>query len=416
MTQNNISHVNPILNRSISLPILILYGMGTMIGGGIYALLGKVAGVSGVFMPFAFLVSTLVAYLTSLSYARLSSRFPVSAGEAKYVDVAFGRKTLSQIVGLLVVFTGLASISTLVKAASGFIFDLTDGSIVEPIGVFITLSILAFFCYRDIGLSTKIVAAITLIEVMGLFLVIGINYDLFASVPSYMTNISEQWAHFDSQMVALMVLSGAFLAFYAFIGFEDMVNVAEEVKDPETTLPKAIIGAFLMTSLLYLMIAFVAVMKVDIELLEQSKTPLALLVSGTEGQDAIISSFTMGLISLVAGLNGALVQMIMISRVLYGLSREGKAPSFLSDLHPHYKTPVKSVMLTAWVALVFALLLPVKSLASYASGIILLVFIFVNLSSFVIETKETNKSIKACLLSGFATLCCCALLYGFFDL
>ena len=165
----------PSLNRSISLPVLILYGMGTMIGGGIYALLGKVAGTSGVMMPLAFIISTLVAYLTSLSYAGLSSQFPVSAGEAKYVDVAFNSKLLSQIVGLLVVFTGLASISTLVKAGAGFLFDLTDGVLHESLGVLAVVLLLAFVCYRDIGLSTKIIAAITLIELGGLIAVIGLN-------------------------------------------------------------------------------------------------------------------------------------------------------------------------------------------------------------------------------------------------
>ncbi len=402
----------PSLNRSISLPVLILYGMGTMIGGGIYALLGKVAGTSGVMMPLAFIISTLVAYLTSLSYAGLSSQFPVSAGEAKYVDVAFNSKLLSQIVGLLVVFTGLASISTLVKAGAGFLFDLTDGVLHESLGVLAVVLLLAFVCYRDIGLSTKIIAAITLIELGGLIAVIGLNYDLFGSFPTYVETVSEEIFTQEFPVLSAAILSGAFLAFYAFIGFEDMVNVAEEVKDAEKALPKAIIGAFIVTSILYLLIAYVAITKVDLEVLENAKTPLAVLVSGTDEGGIVISAFTMGIISLIAGLNGALVQMIMVSRVLYGLSREGKAPAFLSDLHSHHKTPVKSVLLTAWIALVCGLLLPVQSLASYASGVILLVFVFVNLSAFMIGFR--HKQIKTSVIAGLAALCCLALLYGVF--
>lgn len=399
------------LNRSISFPVLVLYGMGTMIGGGIYALLGKVAGVSGVFMPVAFLISALVACLTALSYARLSSQFPVSAGEAKFVDAAFSSKLLSQIVGLLVVFTGLASVSTLTKAGSGFLFDLSHGMVPDQLGVLLLVCLLAFFCYRDIGLSTKIIACITVVELVGLLAVIGVNYKQFSQFPQFAFDVGAQMQKGDIASLIGVLLPGAFLAFYAFIGFEDMVNVAEEVKEAETTLPKAIIFSFLITSLLYLLISFIAVTAVDLEVLKNAKTPLGVLVSHEAGE-GIISPLVMGVISLIAGLNGALVQMIMISRVLYGLSREGKAPRFLSDLHVKYKTPIKSVMLTAWVVLVCALLLPVQSLASYASGIILVVFIFVNLSAVILDIKNRKSDatfgVKT-LLSLVAFISCIAL-------
>lgn len=373
------------LKRTMNTPILILYGMGTMVGGGIYALLGKVVGEAGFLSPFVFLIAAIIAFLTALSYMQLSALYPVCAGPATYVVKAFRKAWLGALIGLLVIFTGLSSASTLTKAGAGFIFDLTGWP--EMAASLVILVPLGMIAYRGIGLSAAFIAFITAIEVLGLLAIIAINHGAFLDIGSYLSAVQSTVSMAMSAQdfsFWIMIASTSFLAFYAFIGFEDMVNVVEEVKKPRQTMPKAILGAFLMTSLLYFAIAYIATVSVSAEAMAMAKTPLALLVGGESDGASWLSPTTMGLISIVAGVNGALVQWIMISRVLYGLknSMEGHflarffAP--FQKLHPTYATPTRAIALTGLIIFVLANYFPLTSLASAASGIILLVFVGVN--------------------------------------
>ena len=370
----------PRLERSISLPLLVAYGVGTMVGGGFYALLGRVAHHAGMHAPIAFLVAAGVAGVTAMSFSELSSRLPFSAGESRYAYEAFGLKWLSILIGWAVIATGVVSAAMLTRAFVGFAQDLAD----VPTNVGITLFVVALsaVAIRGILQSVWLVTLITVIEVGGLIWVLAVN-------ASALSRLSERWGEVTPDATwgtwSGIVMAG-FLAFYAFIGFEDMVNEAEEVRNPRRNLPRGIMYALVITTVLYLLIVTAAVLAFPLEQLARSRTPLALLVSG-HGENARLS---MIYISLLAGVNGALVQLVMASRVAYGMSDQGLGPRVLGVVHAKFKTPVCATLLMGGFILVFALWLPLEALARVASGITLISFTMVNASLVRLKIKTPD--------------------------
>jgi APA family basic amino acid/polyamine antiporter len=364
------------LRRTIGLTGLIFYGVGTMVGGGIYALLGKVTGEAGIFSPWALLIAGGLAIFSALTFAELSSRLPYSGGPAKYVTEAFQLRGLGTLFGWLVIATGVVSAATLTVAMSGFFVDLLELSLGWG-RLVVVLLLLSLACW-GIKQSVIIVAIVTSIEVFGLLLVIGSNTDSFSSANF---NINLYMPGFDP-LIWSGILSGSFVAFYAFIGFEDMVTLAEEVKDSKNNIPKAIIISLVITLLLYVVIAFVSVTSGDLSLFVESNTPMAYLVKDSSWLDPQI----LILISLLAGFNGALVQVIMASRVLYGMSKDGQAPNFFSRIYPKTQTPVLASIFTALIVYFLSSLFDLIILAKITSGIILFVFAGMNLS--LIKIKQ----------------------------
>ena len=220
------------LKRSLSLPFITFYGLGTILGAGIYVLVGEVAGRAGLFAPIAFLIAALIVGFTAVSYAELSARLPKSAGEAVYVQKAFNKKNLSLIIGLLVVFTGVMSSATLLNGFSGYfqLFFQIPHWVILTVGIILLGLLAAWGIMESVGTAM----VITIIEVAGLLLIIGVAAGSFATLPE---RIPELIPSFDGT-IWLGIFLGSFLAFFAFIGFEDMVNVAEEVKDPQKNMPK----------------------------------------------------------------------------------------------------------------------------------------------------------------------------------
>ena len=371
------------LKRSISLPMLIFYGLGTMIGGGIYALVGKVAGAAGMAAPFSFMLSAVLALLTAFSYAELSSRYPVSAGEVKYVNVAFSQRYFSMLVGWLVIFMGISSTAALTNATAGFIQDFVDLPTIPLIILLVaTLGGLAAW---GISESVTVVMAITLIELAGLLFVVMTGSSELASLTTRWSEIVPPATQFD-MIIWGSILSGAFLAFYAFIGFEDMVNVAEEVKDVRRTMPIAIIACICITMLVYMLVITVAVLAVPTDELAASNTPLRLILEHTAPGT---STHAMGFISMLATINGALVQTIMATRVLYGMAGTHKAPVYFRHVSYRTRTPVRATLLIVVGMLVFALWLDLESLARTTSAIILFIFTAVNAA--LLKLKWTQQ-------------------------
>ena len=368
------------LKRAISLPLLVAYGVGTMVGGGFYALLGRMADHAGMQMPVSICVAAAVAFLTALSYSELASRLPFSAGESLYVDDAFAIKWLSVLVGWGVIATGVVSAATLSRAFVGFVQDLWQ--IPTALGIILFVLALTAIAIRGILESVWIAAVITVIEVGGLFWVLFVNAGSFASLGDRLVDLTPgfNWNDWSGILIA------SFLAFYAFIGFEDMVNEAEEVKNPKRNLPRGILIALLITTILYLVVALAAVLAVSPQELAESQTPLALLVAH-QGPSARL---LMIVISMLAGMNGALVQIIMSSRVAYGMSDREMGPKILAGVHRKYRTPVYATMLSGGIVLVLALWLPLESLAKIASGIMLLNFALVNASLVQLKLKTSE--------------------------
>jgi amino acid transporter len=358
------------LKRSLSLPLITFYGLGTILGTGIYVLIGKIVGIAGIYAPFAFLLAAVVAFFTAFSYAELSSRYPSSAGAALYVEKAFSKRWLSTALGWSVVLTGIVSAGTMVN---GFVGYLTI-FIKSPLWLSITVLVIGLGLLAAWGINESVgtAAVITLVEVFGLILVLFMAGDSLSELP-------QRWQELVpplSGSVWLNVTLGAFLAFYAFIGFEDMVNVAEEVKNPSRNLPLSILLALSIATLLYMLVALVSVLALPLDLLAQSDAPLASIIEHKGVHSPIIIS----LISLVAVVNGALVQIIMASRVVYGMSRQDMAPSMFNEVNNRTQTPIRATMLITLLILVLALWLPLVTLAKATSFIILVVFALVNLS------------------------------------
>lgn len=368
------------LRRTISLPLLTLYGLGTTIGAGIFVLIGKIAGVSGLYAPLAFLLASLLAGLSAFSFAELSSRYPESAGEAAYVREGLGSQTLALIVGLFVVTAGLVSTSAIVIGFSGYLAEFVPWSpLVSRVAVVLLLGLLV--CW-GVAVSVTLAAIITLVEIGVLLVIIFFGAELI--VASGEPAGPPPTAGEDS--VWFGIVTGAVLAFYAFIGFEDIVNVAEETKNPTRVVPYAIILTLVCTTILYVIIAAVAINAVPVADLAQSDAPLSLIFERASG----FSGKPISAIAVVSVLNGALIQIIMASRVLYGLSRRNLLPPWLGAVHPRTKTPLAATLLCTGIIIILTWAFPLEGLAETTSIVALTIFAIVNIALLRIKRTENG--------------------------
>ena len=372
MPVKSLNGMNTTLKKSLTTFQLTLYGIGTIIGAGIYALIGKVAGASGTMAPFSFIISAIIALFSALSYAALSSKIPKSGGEAIYVLKAFKLPFLAKIVGYLVLFTGIITSATLLKGFSGYLNQII--AVPEPLAIGIILTFLVLICIIGIQQSIWFVGIITIIEILGLFFVMYLASDSFGVVDIQVKDFLPSFTVTDY----VSCFSGAFLAFFAYIGFEDLANVAEEAKTPKKSLPFAILFSMIVCTLLYILVAVFCVMSIPIDELSASSAPLAeIALKKGENYSTIIS-----VVSMIALLNGAFVQIIMGSRLMYGMAEKQLFPSFFHVLSKKFRTPTRSVLLVSFIIYLLAIALPLVRLAESSSFIVLIVFMLVNLALF----------------------------------
>ena len=368
------------LKRSLSLPLITFYGLGTILGAGIYVLIGEVAGNAGFYTPIAFLLASLLAAFSAFSYAELSARFPVSAGEAVYAYEAFGLRGLSLAIGLGLVAIGIVSTATLVNGFVGY-FQLFF-AVPDALIIVVFVIVLGLIAAWGISQAAWVAVVTTLIEIGGLLLVLWAGRNGLAEFPARAGEFipgagAGLWAG---------ILAGSFLAFYAYIGFEDMANVVEEVKNPRRNLPAAILLALGIATLLYMLVSVTAVLVVNPADLAQSKAPLALVYETGSRQAPVFIS----LISLAAVINGSLIQIIMGTRILYGMSQQGWLSPWFARIHPKTQTPLRSTVLVTSVVLIMALWLPLVTLAKTTSFITLMVFAVINISLWTIKGRDPH--------------------------
>ena len=368
------------LKRGLSLWLLVFYGLGNILGAGIYVLIGKVAGSAGLFAPVAFLVASLVAAFTALSYAELVARYPLSAGEAVYVQKGLGLPALSVLVGLLIVLMGAVSAATIARGFVGYLDILIE--VPDTIAITLLVIILAAIAIWGIVESVRIAALVTVIELLGLGLVLAVAGDSLFSIPERLPELIPPM----DPVIWQGILFGAFLAFYAFVGFEDMVNVAEEVRNPVRNVPLAILIALGVTTMLYAAVSLTAVMTVAPQQLAASDAPLATVYQQASGSKPVALS----IISIFAVVNGALIQIIMGSRILYGMSRQGWLPTPFGHVWRKTQTPAAATIATAAVVLLLALWLPLVTLAQSTSFLVLFIFSLINLSLLRIKWREPH--------------------------
>jgi amino acid transporter len=379
----------PQLRRSLGFWALAFYGIGDILGAGIYALVGKVAGVAGAASWAAFAVALVVAGLTAVTYAELGGRFPRSAGESFFTQQAFGRPGLSLVVGWVVLCSGILSLATVSVAFGGYMSGLVPGlpSSVTVVGILLLLAAINFRGMRESS-TTNIVA--TMVELTGLLIVIVVGALFLGRTPDVgVAQTIEASRDVDWTGIA----RGAALGFFAFIGFEDMVNVAEEVKDPERNMPRAILTALCVTGIVYLVVVIVATSVVPTAALAESEAPLLSVVQAST--DAVPDRlFT--LIALFAVANTGLLNFIMGSRLIYGMSRQGLLPSALGKVHPGRRTPHLAILTVLGVALALALSGTLTYLAGTTSMLLLLVFFTVNLSLVTIKRRDRKPVRSFC--------------------
>ena len=366
------------LKRRIGLGLLTAYGVGVMVGAGIYVLVGAVAGVAGIWAPLAFLLAGLIAAPSALSYAEMATRIPEAAGEAAYIEKGLGLHWLALVVGIGIVVAGTVSAGAVLRGGTGYLTGIVNW---PSTWVMVALgSGLILVAIAGVLESLALAALFTIAEVLGLLMIIWAGATV-APTTSWQAPQAPVWG---------MVGIAATLAFFAFIGFEDIVNMAEEVMAPERTLPLAILLSLAITTLLYVAVSLAAVRAVPLEILGQSERPLALVWSMRTGQPANFLS----VIAVMAALNGVLAQIVMAARVLFGLGKRSAVFAVFHRSHPSLGTPVLATLLVGGFVILAALNLSVADLAEITSAVLLFVFLVVNISLVALKRRAPEAPFR----------------------
>lgn len=389
------TEAQPELKRVMGPKLLLLFIIGDILGTGIYALTGQVAAEVGGAAWLPFLVAFFVATLTACSYLELVTKYPQAAGAALYAHKAFGIHFVTFLICFTVMCSGITSASAASGAfASNFAigFGLGDGR-----GVLLTIALLfmlliAVVNLRGVGESVGLNVVLTLIELSGLLLVIFISsFAIFGGEADFSRVVV-----FDApedKSVFLAISTATSLAFFAMVGFEDSVNMAEETRDPSRIFPRIMFTGLGITAVVYVLVSIVSVAIVPVGELAGNDTPLVTVVQ-TAAPDFPISQL-IPFISLFAVANSALINMMMASRLLYGMSRQGVLPPFLSRVLPNRRTPWAAIVVTTGIALALTAFVssdpenPIAVLLGGTTSLLLLaVFAVVNVAVLVLR-KDT---------------------------
>ncbi len=360
---------------------MALYGLGSMLGAGIYGLIGKAAGEVGNAVWLAFLVALVAALLTALSYASLGSRYPRAAGAVYVAQRAYGFPLLSFMVGLALVCSGLTSIATQSRVF-GANFSELFGLDAIPVAalalcyLFATTAII----FRGIQEAMWVNILCTVVSIAGLVLVVAVGMSYWGSVDYLETPPTSR-----GDQTFLIVIQGAVLAFFAFIGFEDMYNVAEEVREPETTIPIGLISAMLIAALVYVAVAITAVSVVPWQDLAAAPGPITEVVARAA---PFIPPILFTAITIFAVANTGLVNFVTASRLLYGMARQNLLPDHLGKVHRHRRTPHIAILVLFLILVPLALMGTIAELAAATVLLLLTVFSVVNGALFILKGRK----------------------------
>jgi APA family basic amino acid/polyamine antiporter len=371
----------PTLHRSIGPIQLALYGLGSMLGAGIYGLIGQAAGQVGNAVWLAFVIALIAALLTALSYASLGSRYPRAAGAAYVIQRAFRLPMLSFSIGLALVCSGLTSVATQSRVFAANLASLLHLEAL-PLWWFALgfLLILAGVAFRGIRESMWLNVLCTLVEASGLIIVVIAGLSYWGSV-DYL-EIREAPSG-EAEM--LILAQGAVLTFFAFIGFEDTLNVAEECRNPQRTIPIGLILAMGMAALIYIAVAVTAVSVVPWQELAAAPGPITEVMRRAAPR---LPPVVFTGITLFAVANTALVNYVTASRLLYGMARQGLLPARFGDVHAGRRTPHIAILALLLVATPLALMGTIAELAAATVLLLLVVFACMNGALFVLKGRS----------------------------
>ena len=371
------------LKRAITPGLLLFFIVGDILGGGIYARVGQVAGETGGAIWIAFLLALVMAAFTAGSYAELVGKYPRAGGAGLYVHRAFGNSFLTFVVAFAVVASGIASASALARAFGGdYLSEFVDIPVV--LTAIALLVLIAAVNLRGIAESVKINVGFTLVEMGGLALIVIVA---FAAIAGGDAEPSRAFEIKEGGSLLGVALAGAAIAFYALIGFEDSVNVAEETQDPARTYPKALFGALAIAGALYLLVTIGASMVVPTsELAASDGALLEVIKQGPLG----IPEKLFSAIGLLALSNGALINMIMASRLLYGMAQEGVVPRPFALVLSERRTPWFAIAFTSAVAAVLVATGDLDDLADTTVALLVVVFAIVNVCVLVLRRDPVD--------------------------
>ena len=364
------------LKRRMGLFQLTMYGVGLILGAGIYVLIGEAAGFAGDSVWIAFALGSIVALFAGFSYAELSSLFPKAAAEYVFIKNAFKNNFFAFVIGWLTAITSIITAATVALGFGGYFAEFVDVPIIiSAIGLLVILSIVNFVGIRESSWTNTI---FTIIEAAGLILIIIIGFTISNPEP---VNYTESPSGFTGIAIAFVLI------FFAFIGFEDMANVAEEVKKPKKTLPRAIILSVVISGIFYILVSLAVVRVVNWEELATSAAPLALVAGKGLGAEAHI---LLSSIALFAITNTVLITLVAGSRIFYGMAKEKVFPSILEKIHFKTKTPWIAIVVIMITSIAFTFIGDIVIVANIAVFAIVITFAAVNLAVIVLRYTEPD--------------------------
>ena len=379
------SGAEPSLHRVMGPWLLLLFIVGDILGTGIYALTGQVAKQVGGIVWLPFVVAFVVALVTALSYLELVTKYPKAAGAALYTHKAFGIHFITFIVAFAVMCSGITSAST---ASRAFAANMSNAMGLNLSGFGITVTGLAFMAiiaavnFRGVGESVKANVVLTCVELTGLLIIIVIGLWAIGLGQGDVSRVIQFRSNADGGMF-WPVIAATTLAFFAMVGFEDSVNMAEECKDPTRHFPKVLLTGLAITGLIYVLVSISAITLVAPEQLGEGETPLLQVVKQGAPNFPL---WIFGFITMFAVANSALINMLMASRLVYGMSREHVLPPALGKVHKTRRTPYIAIGFTTLLA--FALITfvgGVPALGGTTALLLLCVFTVVNVAVLVLR-------------------------------
>ena len=364
------------LKRGMGLFHLTMYGIGLILGAGIYVLIGEAAGFAGDSVWIAFVLGSIVALFAGLSYAELSSIFPKAAAEYTFVKNAFKNNFFAFIIGWLTAITSMITAATVALGFGGYFSEFLNIPIViSAIALIGILSIVNFIGIKESSWTNTV---FTIIEAAGLILIIIIGFTI--SEPESV-NYFESPTGFSGIVIAFVLI------FFAFIGFEDIANIAEEVRNPKKVIPRAIILAVMISGIIYVLVSLAVVRVINWEDLSSSAAPLADVAKrGLGVQDHIIFSG----IALFAITNTVLITLVAGSRMIYGMAREKSFPPILAKVHSKTKTPWLAIIVIMLTAIGFSIIGDIVIVANITVFAVIITFGAVNLSVIVLRYTEPD--------------------------
>lgn len=392
------------LKKSITGPLLFLFILGDVLGAGIYALVGKVAGEVGgaIWIPLA--LALLLAMLTAASYAELVTKYPKAGGAAVFAERAFKVPLISFLVGFCMLAAGVTSAAGLSLAFAGdYLRPFLDVPAIPAALTFLLL--ISLLNARGVKESVRANVVMTVIEVSGLVLVIVLVGMMFGRGDGDASRVLE----FNPAVSpGAGILAASLLAYYSFVGFETSANVAEEVRDVHRVYPKALFGALLTAGGIYVLIGLASSVALSPSDLSSSSGPLLQVVQATGFG---VPDWLFGLIALIAVANGALLTMIMASRLAFGMAEQSLLPPALGRVLAERGTPWVAIVVTTLAAMALTASGDLSSLAETVVLLLLFVFISTNTAVLVLrKDKVEHKHFRVPLVIPCLALVSCVVL------